>query len=111
MSRRVLSLVFLPPFLVLTAWALLNGGIMGILNTYQTPGGAQVFADLVISLVLLLTFLVPHARANGRNAWLWVGLTLCLGSIAPLLYFVTGGAAEALGGTDSRGMTGTVAGS
>ncbi|MEO1081632.1 MAG: hypothetical protein AAFY29_18890 [Pseudomonadota bacterium] len=95
MSRRLISFVFLPPFLALTTWALLNGGIMGILNTYQTPGGAQVFADLVISLILLLTFLVPHARANGRNPWIWVGLTLCLGSIAPLLYFATGAVGEA----------------
>ncbi|MEL7044561.1 MAG: hypothetical protein AAGL66_06000 [Pseudomonadota bacterium] len=94
MSRRLISFVFLPPFLALTVWALLNGGIMGILNTSQTPGGAQVFADLVISLILLLTFLVPHAWANGRNPWIWVGLTLCLGSIAPLLYFATGAVGE-----------------
>ncbi|MEM6773272.1 MAG: hypothetical protein AAF640_00365 [Pseudomonadota bacterium] len=94
MSRRLISFVFLPPFLALTVWALLNGGIMGILNTYQTPGGAQVFADLVISLILLLTFLVPHARAHGRNPWIWVGLTLGLGSIAPLLYFATGSQRE-----------------
>ncbi len=95
MNRRTLSLVLLLPFLGLTAWALMNGGIMGILNTYQTPGGAQVFVDLIISLILLLTFLVPHARAHNRNPWLWVALTLGLGSIAPLLYFATARGGEA----------------
>lgn len=90
MNRRLFALLVLPFFLLLTGWSLMNGGIMGILNTYQTPGGLQVFVDLIIALVLLLTFLVPHARANGRNPWLWVALTLGLGSIAPLLYFVTG---------------------
>lgn len=89
MNRRIASIVLLIPFLALTAWALMNGGIMGILNTHQTPGGAQVFVDLIISLVLLMTFLVPHARANGRNPWIWVVLTVGLGSIAPLLYFAT----------------------
>lgn len=90
MNRRIASILILLPFLGLTGWALMNGGIMGILNTHQTPGGAQVFVDLIIALVLLMTFLVPHARANGRNPWIWVGLTVCLGSIAPLLYFATG---------------------
>lgn len=90
MNRRPLSILILIPFLLLTAWAMAEVGFMGIINTYQTPGGAQVFVDLIISLVLLLTFLVPHARANGRNPWLWVALTVMLGSIAPLLYFATG---------------------
>ena len=87
MNRRVLAIAFLILFLPLTGWALMNGGIMGILNTANTPGGLQVFMDLVISLLLLLTFLVPHARSRGRNPWIWVALTFCLGSIAPLLYF------------------------
>ena len=46
-----------------------------------------------------LTFLVPPARERGRHPWIWVALTLCLGSIAPLLYFATdsGAASEAAG--------------
>ena len=97
MTRRQLAIIVVIPFLALTGWALLNGGIMGIINTYQTPGGLQVLVDLVIALLLLLTFLVPHARERGRNPWIWVALTLCLGSIAPLLYFATdsGAASEA----------------
>lgn len=90
MNRRTLAMVLLLPFLALTAWAVYHVGVMGIFATHQTPGGLQVFVDLVIALLLLLTFLVPHAREHGRNPWVWVVLTLGLGSIAPLLYLATG---------------------
>jgi len=88
-KRKLLSALLLIPFSLLTAYALQNGGLGGILSFHQSPGGWQVFVDLVISLTLLLTFLVPDARAQRRNPWLWVALTLCLGSCGPLLYFVT----------------------
>jgi len=88
MNRRILSLILLVPFAVLTLWSLKVAGLGGILATATTPGGAQVFADLVIALLLVLTFLVPHARAEGRSPYPWVVLTLCLGSFGPLLYFV-----------------------
>ena len=89
MNRRALSIVVLVPFLGLSLWALYEVGLVGILTTHGAPGAAQVLADLVISLLLLLTFLVPHARERGRNARVWVFLTVCLGSIGPLLYFAT----------------------
>lgn len=89
MNRRTLALIILIPFAVLTGWALMNGGIAGILSFHQSPGGWQVFIDLVIALGLLLTFLVPHARAQGRNPWPWVLITLFLGSFGPLLYLAT----------------------
>ena len=89
MNRRLLSLILLVPFTALTIWSIKSVGIMGILATGQTPGGAQVFADLIIALILLLTYLVPQARAEGRNPYPWVILTLCLGSFGPLLYFAT----------------------
>jgi drug/metabolite transporter (DMT)-like permease len=90
-NRRALALAILPLFAALTVWALMNGGIGGILSFHQSAGGWQVFADLVIALVLLLTFLVPHARDRGRNPWPWVVLTLALGSFGPLLYLATAG--------------------
>ncbi len=89
MTRKALAIIIVVPFSVLTAWALMNGGIAGILSFHQSPGGWQVFTDLVIALVLLLTFLVPHARDRGRNPWPWVAMTLALGSFGPLLYLAT----------------------
>ncbi|MDP5052648.1 MAG: hypothetical protein NWP69_02550 [Congregibacter sp.] len=89
MNRRNLALIVLVPFAGLTAWALFNGGIAGILSFHQSPGGWQVFIDLVIALVLLLTFLVPDAKAQGRSPWPWVVLTLALGSFGPLIYLAT----------------------
>ncbi|WOJ97466.1 hypothetical protein R0137_02575 [Congregibacter brevis] len=89
MNQRNLALIILIPFAALTTWSLMNGGIAGIFATHKTPGGLQVFVDLVIALLLLLTFLVPHARDRGRNPWIWVVLTLALGSFGPLLYLAT----------------------
>ncbi|MBE1302220.1 MAG: hypothetical protein GJ680_20210 [Alteromonadaceae bacterium] len=90
MSRKNIALIMLIPFLGLTLYALLDVGYIGILDYHRhSSAGWQVFTDLVIALVLVLSFLIPHARANGRNPWPWVIGTLFTGSIAPLLYLVT----------------------
>ena len=66
-------------------------GYVGIFD-YQrhSPAGWQVFADLVVALVMVLVWLVQDARQAGRNPWPWVALTLCMGSIGPLVYLATG---------------------
>ena len=86
-TRRVLALAILPPFALLTAYAVAEVGYLGVVD-YQrhSPAGWQVFADLVIALVLLLAWLIPEARKAGRTVWPWVLLTLLLGSFGPLLY-------------------------
>ena len=85
--QRTFAIVVLIPFLLLTGYALYTVGFIGILDYHRhSPAGWQVFTDLVISLVLLLTFIVPDARRHGRNPWLWVIGTLVAGSIAPLVY-------------------------
>ena len=90
-NRKILSWILLIPFLLLTAYALMEVGYLGIFDYHRhSPAGWQVFIDLVISLLLLLTFLIPHARDHGRNPWPWVLATLVVGVIAPLVYFATG---------------------
>lgn len=90
MNRKNIALIMLIPFLGLTLYALLDVGYIGILDYHRhSSAGWQVFTDLVIALVLVLSFLIPDARANGRNPWPWVIGTLFTGSIAPLLYLVT----------------------
>ena len=82
------------------SYAVARVGYIGIFDYHRhSPAGWQVFADLVLALVLVLTWLIPEAKRAGRNPWPWVGATLLLGSLGPLLYLATdrtpGGRAEA----------------
>jgi RsiW-degrading membrane proteinase PrsW (M82 family) len=91
-SARTLAIILLIPFTALTAYAVMQVGYIGIFDYHRhSPAGWQVFADLVIALVLVLLWLVPHAKKSGRNPWPWVVLTLLLGSFGPLLYLVLAG--------------------
>lgn len=99
-NRRILALVLLIPFAALTVYAVLQVGYVGIFDYHRhSPAGWQVIADLVISLILVLTWLIPEAQRNGRNPWPWVIGTLFLGALSPLLYMVV------YGETGSEGMT------
>ncbi len=92
MNRRTLAIAMLIPFTLLTLYAVSRVGYIGIFEYHlHSPAGWQVIADLVIALVLVLTWLVPEARKAGRNPWPWVVATLLLGSIGPLLYLVFAG--------------------
>jgi RsiW-degrading membrane proteinase PrsW (M82 family) len=89
MSRRTLAIIILIPFTLLTAYAVHKVGYIGIFDYHRhSPAGWQVIADLVIALVLVLTWLLPEARKAGRNPWPWLVATLLLGSFGPLLYLV-----------------------
>ncbi|MGB0560430.1 MAG: hypothetical protein ACPGVO_01325 [Spirulinaceae cyanobacterium] len=89
-TQRAIAIVLLIPFSVLSVYAVTQVGYFGILDYHRySPAGWQVFSDLVISLVLLLTWLIPEAKKAGRNPWLWALLTVLLGSIGPLLYLAT----------------------
>ncbi len=90
MNRKTLAIALLIPFLVLTAYTIQQVGYIGIFD-YQlhSPAGWQVIVDLVIACVLVLTWLIPEAKREGRNPWTWVVITVFAGSIGPLLYLVT----------------------
>lgn len=91
MNKRTLAIVLLVPFLALTAYSVAQVGYIGLFSyQLQSPAGWQVLADLVIALVLVLSWMIPQARRTGRNPWPWVVGTLLLGSIAPLLYLALG---------------------
>ncbi len=100
MNTRTLAIVLFMPFIALTLYAVSEVGYLGIFDYHRhSPAGWQVFADLVISLILILTWLVPHAKRTGRMAWPWVAATLALGVIGPLLYLMTSKAPLELGTT------------
>ncbi len=89
-NRQILAWCVLPPFLLLTAYALLEVGYLGLFSyQFHSPAGWQVLVDLVIALLLMLTWLVPEARKAGRNPWPWVVGTLLTGSVAPLVFLAT----------------------
>ena len=89
MERKLLIAVIVL-FGVLTGVALWQHGYWGILEPhFQTFGAAQVFADLVIALTIILVWMWRDARATGRNPWPWIGMTLVLGSFGPLIYLLT----------------------
>jgi hypothetical protein len=87
MNMRTLAILMLIPFSALSLYAIWDVGYWGIFDYHRhSSAGWQVFTDLVVALVLVLTWLIPEAKKAGKNPWPWVALTLFLGSIGPLLY-------------------------
>jgi hypothetical protein len=89
-STRLFALALLIPFAALTLYTVMDVGYIEIFN-YQrhSSAGWQVLADLVVALLLVLSWLIPDARKTGRNPWPWVLMTPFIGSISPLLYLAT----------------------
>lgn len=88
--KRILLTLTLILFGALSAVALWQHGYWGIVAPhFQSFGGGQVLADLVIALTLVLVWLCRDAKATGRKAWPWVIATLALGSFGPLIYLLT----------------------
>lgn len=95
MNRRILAIAILLPFSALSLYAVLEVGYLGILDYHRhSPAGWQVFADLVVACVLVLTWLVPEAKRNGHNPWPYVLITVFLGSFGPLLYLIAHGSRQ-----------------
>ena len=87
---RLLLILTLVLFGALSAAALAQHGYLGLIALQlQTFGGAQVLADLVIALVLVMIWMWQDAKATGRNVWPWIVATLALGSFGPLVYLLT----------------------
>ncbi|MFT4518090.1 MAG: hypothetical protein ACI9JM_000467 [Halioglobus sp.] len=86
-TKRLRAIIIFVPFMALTVYSIAEVGYIGLFEyQLQSSAGWQVFADLAIVLVLVLSWLVPVARREGRNPWPWVVATSFLGSIAPLAY-------------------------
>ena len=89
LNTRLLAILILIPFTVLSAYALWDVGYIGIWDYHRhSSAGWQVIVDLVIAVALILVWLVPDARKAGKNPWPWVLLTLVTGSFGPLLYLI-----------------------
>lgn len=88
--HRSLIVAVLILFGALSAAALWQHGYWGIIAPhFQSFGAAQVLADLVIALVLVMVWMWRDARATGRKPWPWLLATVALGSFGPLIYLLT----------------------
>ena len=87
---RILIIITLILFGALSAAALMAHGFIGI---FMSPLGSlasgQIFADLCISLTLVLIWIWHDAKATNRNAWPWIFAALAVGSFSPLVYLLT----------------------
>jgi hypothetical protein len=88
--QRILLIIVLLLFGALSAAALWQHGWWGIFAPLvQSSGGAQVLADLVIALCLVMLWMAHDASVSGRRLWPWILATLALGSFGPLFYLLT----------------------
>ena len=88
--KKLGLVVVLAAFSALTIAAVLQHGYVGIFEyQFRNLAGLQVLADLGTALLLVLVWLWKDARANARNPYPWVVLTLAAGSFGPLLYLLS----------------------
>ncbi len=89
--NKALLISVLIVFGALTGYTLAHhGGLLAWLAFYtQDPASWQIFADLVITMCLLLVFIRRDAQANGRPFVPWAVFSLATGSFGPLLYVIT----------------------
>lgn len=87
--RMLLLLVVVALFGLLTVEALLDVGYVGIFTPhFQSWGGGQVLADLVVMGALVCIWMVRDAPRHGLSSWPFVVATLLAGSFGPLAYLI-----------------------
>lgn len=80
----------LAAFSSLTAYVVVVYGFSGFYReVFQNPATALCIADLAISLLLIIAWMVKDAKKEGRNAITFVLITLAIGAAGPLLYLLT----------------------
>lgn len=88
-TKKMLLIALLIPFSAVTLYALATVGYLGVVAYHlPSPAGWQVFADLVVALVLVCGWMIVDARKNGRIVLPYLIVTLFLGSFGPLAYLL-----------------------
>lgn len=94
-TTRLLVLIALVPFTILTVIALWVDGVTGIFASITNSWGSlQIYVDLVIALAIISIWMYRDAKARGRNPWPWIVGTLAVGAFSPLVYLLTRDSAE-----------------
>jgi len=82
----VLTLLAFGAYSVYVMW---DFGYFGIWRAGIANAAAlQILLDLVITCLLIASWMIADARARGLKAWPFVGITLAAGSFGPLLYLL-----------------------
>ena len=88
-ARVALIAVVLAAFGVLTGYALLDLGYLGIIAAgLSNSGTMQISADLVIMCVLACIWMFFDSRERQTNPWPFIALTVLAGGFGPLLYLL-----------------------
>jgi hypothetical protein len=87
---KLIVLIVLIAFSIQGVYVLSQVGYWNIwIHNLNHVAGQQVFADLLISLSLVMVWMWRDARATDRIVWPWIALTLAAGSFGPLIYLLT----------------------
>lgn len=91
LKNRTALIILALPFSVVTAYALHSVGYVGIFSYHlPSPAGWQVFLDLCVALLLVMSWMYVDAKRTGRNVWPYIVATIFLGSFGPLAYLLLG---------------------
>ncbi len=87
---KPLLLVITIAFVVLTAFSIIDFGVLGIFaEATQNTATLQIFVDLILCALFIIVWLRHDTRRTGRSFPLWAIITLAIGAFGPLLYLLT----------------------
>jgi hypothetical protein len=88
-KKQWLLAIVLVDFSALTAYAVYQIGYSGFVEALTANiGTITAMVDLTIALSLIAVWMWNDAKARGISALPYLGLTLVLGSVGPLLYLL-----------------------
>lgn len=86
----LLALIF-AGFGAFSVSVMLEHGYVGLWQAaFANTATMQVLFDLVITCLLISSWMLIDARKTGRNPWPYVLVTVAAGSFGPLLYLIVG---------------------
>ena len=87
--RHLIVLLILAAFGAYSVFVMWHYGYFGIWQAgFANAAALQILLDLVITCLLISSWMLGDARAKDLNAWPFVAITLAAGSFGPLLYLL-----------------------
>lgn len=87
--RTILLLVIFALFGGYSFWLLFDIGYFAIWQAgFTSPAAVQILLDLVVSCLIISSWMIGDAKARGINVKPWLVAVLATGSIAILIYLI-----------------------